>query len=271
MSRWKHVPLQELVQDAGIPLKQQGRDPEGDPAYVGVHTNKHDSKSGTSLAVWDSLGMVYCRSCKFKGDVADLLVDVGKIGDRIIYDRQDAIIYLTERYGPPPHEWQKPIPSPDFHGPSFPLSVLPEPLRSFAQEDAGALQVPLDLTGALSISIASAAASVRASVEVKAGWWEPVNTYFVPVLDSGEGKSPALRDAAEPLEQIEEELVKAAQEEIEMLQIERTIVEAELQSKKRELTKAKEDQKNELKDQVPRPRPGTQRLPYSSSPASDVR
>ena len=104
MTRWRHVPIVEVVQATGVPLKAR---PSDGSVYVGAHPYSHGSKSSACLFVWRDKGNWFCSSCKERGDVVDWLVGAGKINETVIESRDDAIAYLTEEYGESPHECKR--------------------------------------------------------------------------------------------------------------------------------------------------------------------
>ena len=161
VTRWGHVPIVELIKATGIPLKQQGHDPDGNAAYVGGHTTQHSSESGASLVVWPGRGFWLCRKCNSKGNAGDWLLDAGKIGDVFIESRKDAVAYLTETYGPSPEDWQEPEPFTRAHGPEFPSTSLPMGMRPYVEEVAEAYQVPVDLPANLALASSSAGSRER--------------------------------------------------------------------------------------------------------------
>ena len=91
-----------------------------------------------------------------------------------------------------------------------PVGVLPPRLERFIDEHTEALQVPRDLIISLELGVISAVAAPRARIRVKRGWEEPLNVYFVPMLDSGELKTVALNAVVKPLEELEREAVEAS-------------------------------------------------------------
>jgi|GEM_PF-313679 len=202
MNRWSHISILEIIRDTGVTLKRKGE------TYVGPHPFRHDSSSGTCLVVWPTEGNWHCTSCKEKGNLVDWLVSAGEISGTETETRAQAIDYLISRYGDSPFEWAPPMPFPDNNGPSFPYDVLPDSMQKFAVEQAEALQVPIDLMGVLSLGVISSIASPRATVKVAKGWYEPLNLYLVPVLSSGEGKTPALNVATRPLEELQAKLLE---------------------------------------------------------------
>ena len=60
-TNWAHVPLVELFQAHGVPLKRRDNG-----TYVGPHAHQHASNSGECLVVWPADGNFYCSSCRAK-------------------------------------------------------------------------------------------------------------------------------------------------------------------------------------------------------------
>ena len=93
--------------------------------------------------------------------------------------------------------------------PTFPVHVLPEPLRSWVAATAEATQTPPDLAGLLSLAVCGGACARR--VEVHAGtWFEPICLYVAVLLEPGNRKSSVFSSAIHPLQAIEREMIAAA-------------------------------------------------------------
>ena len=247
MTRWTHTSLKDLIEETGVLLK-----PSGEGQFVGPHPHRHASQSGKCLVIFEVEGRWWCSSCKAKGDAVDWLVDVGQVGDVQFPTRRDAIAYLTEKYGPPPGQWQQPVPFPKFVGPGFPVQALPSAIRGFVEELTVALQVPPDLPAGLALAAVSGAVTGRAQVAVKAGWLEPLNLYLVIAMDSGEKKTPAMEAAVAPLEAMERELAEKAKPLIVEAQVEREIDQALLTKFKKEATNTKtsRDERKKLSERA---------------------
>ena len=89
-SRWRHVPLVELFEQAGntVVARSGGRFESG-------HEPLHRSKSGRCVLIDPSPGRWWCRSCRQGGDAIALVVALRSW----TYGR--AACWLTSRYGPP--------------------------------------------------------------------------------------------------------------------------------------------------------------------------
>ncbi len=101
--------------------------------------------------------------------------------------------------GAAPQEWDEPIPFDDFELPVFPEHVLPQWLGDWCEEEAQAIQVPVDLPALLGLAVVSLCASKKLVVEVKPGWREHLALYVAVAMASGEGKSPPFMHATAPL------------------------------------------------------------------------
>lgn len=107
-------------------------------------------------------------------------------------------------------EWDDPmeIDRPDL--PSFPVHVLPEPLRAWVTATAEATQTPKDLAGLLALAICAGAVARRVEIEAGRGYVEPLNLYIAVLLDPANRKSSVFRSATAPLRSIEAELIETA-------------------------------------------------------------
>jgi len=98
--------------------------------------------------------------------------------------------------------------------PLFPLSALPLTLRSWAEAVAESLQVPVDLPAIFGLAACSAALAGKIKVKFTEGWAEPINVYLCVIALSGEGKTPVVSSALQPLYDHEKELTRQAQHRI---------------------------------------------------------
>ncbi len=204
MTPWPHVPIIEVIRATKELLQEKSNG-----TYEGGHQYSHGSKSGECLVVWPEQGRWYCNSCKDRGGVVDWLVGTGTIDDTAIESRDDAVEYLTKKYGAPLYEWQEPVPFPDMVGPPAPVGVLPAQLERFIDEQTEALQVPRDLMMTLGLGACSAVASPRAGIRVKL-------------------KTPTFNIASKPLEELEREAVEASKTEIAQAEAEHDLLEMQL-------------------------------------------
>jgi hypothetical protein len=82
---------------------------------------------------------------------------------------------------------------------AFPTSALPAPLKAWVEAEAIATQTPADLPAVVALATVSACVAKKVEVEVRSGWREPLNTYWLVALEPGNRKSAVFRDAVEPL------------------------------------------------------------------------
>lgn len=82
---------------------------------------------------------------------------------------------------------------------TFPTSALPLALRAWVEAEATATQTPVDLAAVVALATLSACVAKKVEVEVRSGWREPLNTYWLVALEPGNRKSAVFRDAVEPL------------------------------------------------------------------------
>lgn len=110
----------------------------------------------------------------------------------------------------------------------FPCNALPEPLRAWVVAEAVATQTPADLPAVVSLATLSACLAKKVEVEIRRGWREPLNTYWLIALEPCNRKSAVFRDAVEPLHRHERalaELLRApAQAALTRLEVKRRIL-----------------------------------------------
>ncbi len=82
---------------------------------------------------------------------------------------------------------------------TFPTATLPEALRAWVEAEAVATQTPRDLPAVVALATISACVAKKVEVEVRSGWREPLNTYWLVALEPGNRKSAVFRDAVDPL------------------------------------------------------------------------
>ncbi|MFJ9340212.1 DUF3987 domain-containing protein [Streptomyces sp. NPDC101733] len=127
--------------------------------------------------------------------------------------------------GPNPHSgisgtqilnggWDEPVSLAAAPVPPFPVASLGS-LGEFVTAAAESLQVPVDLVAFAALATISTATGGRRRIQVKSDWQESTALYLAALADSSEKKTPALNAAANPLREIEEELMEAARPDVE--------------------------------------------------------
>ena len=100
--------------------------------------------------------------------------------------------------------------------PEFPLAALPPVLADMASEIAGCVQVPLDMTGMLTLGVVSSINARRCRVQVghpSKRHVETLNLYIVIEAEAGEGKGPTFTPLVAPLRDIESMIGKQQEAE----------------------------------------------------------
>jgi len=122
-----------------------------------------------------------------------------------------ASVYMTapgangHRPDPPPdtptgdEDTQQDAPSPEVSTCAFPLHVLPMRMRTFIATVADAVGCPVDLVAVPALVAAGSAIGNAVELEVKPGWHERACLWALSIARSGDGKSPAHREAMRPL------------------------------------------------------------------------
>ena len=100
-SRWSHVPLATLFEQAGNQLSER---PNG--SIETGHEPCHSSRSGRCVTIEPGLGLWWCRGCRQGGDALTLLQQLHG------WTRSQATQYLTRQFGAPQRRGQQPEPKP---------------------------------------------------------------------------------------------------------------------------------------------------------------
>jgi hypothetical protein len=97
-------------------------------------------------------------------------------------------------------DWQPPIPLDETSAVEpFPVDVLPDAVRAFVEDVAGAKNCPADFVAVPLLVLAGAALGTRRAIEIKHGWWERPLLYAAIIGSPGSAKTPALGAAARPV------------------------------------------------------------------------
>jgi Protein of unknown function (DUF3987) len=87
----------------------------------------------------------------------------------------------------------------------FPVDAFPAPVSQFITEVAEALPCPPDFIGVAFLALAGAAIGTSREIVIKSSWREGPRIYAAIVADPGSRKSPALRLAAQPIYDFQDE------------------------------------------------------------------
>lgn len=146
-----------------------------------------------------------------------------------------------------PPEWADIQPFEEEAGlPEFPTEALPEILGRWVEAQTEALQVPRALPGMLSLVVVASAIAKKTRIHGMSGWVEPANLYVSPILEPGNRKSAAFREAAAPLLEAEKNLIETKAPEVARESAERRLAEKRLASLEKKLAdKPSDDLKQE--------------------------
>jgi hypothetical protein len=148
-------------------------------------------------------------------------------------------------------EWLPPIPFNERTVPPFPLEVLPEYLRDFAEALATATQTPADMAAMLALAVTGGGLARKFRVEIRPGWTQPANLYVFVALGSGNRKSAVIDVILVPLKEVEQIEVLAANESRAIAQADKELLEKRIRAmtsleakKPRKKTEGEEDSKD---------------------------
>lgn len=116
-----------------------------------------------------------------------------------------------------------PVPLDRFDLPKFPLDVLPKWMREEVVACAEAIQVPVEIPAALAVVAVSTAIAGKIDVD-GINYRKPTNIYLCVVAASGVGKSPVAARMLGPLQELEGELLEAAQERLADARTEQKVI-----------------------------------------------
>src|SRR4051794_17874680 len=85
----------------------------------------------------------------------------------------------------------------------FPLSALPETTREFVQSCSESLSAPPEFVAIPALVVAAASIGNARIISLKQDWREPASLFAAVVALSGTMKSPALRMATKPFQDLE--------------------------------------------------------------------
>ena len=126
-------------------------------------------------------------------------------------------------------QWNRPLSLSDHRGTArFPTHALGEVLREWVEAEAAATQTPPDLAAVVVLATISACVAKKFEVEIRPGWREPLNTYWLVALEPGNRKSAVFRDAVRPLHDHERELSEALRDQVQAAAVAREIKQREL-------------------------------------------
>lgn len=91
----------------------------------------------------------------------------------------------------------------------FPIRVLPESLRHFVEEGAASMRIDPTFFALPVLAVTASAIGTTRRIRIKQDWHEPAVLWSATVAPSGRIKSPPLRAATEPLQELDDEVYEA--------------------------------------------------------------
>jgi Protein of unknown function (DUF3987) len=126
-------------------------------------------------------------------------------------------------------EWNRPLRLNEHQGAvPFPVQALGASVRDWVEAEASATQTPSDLAAVVALATLSACVSKKFEVEVRPGWREPLNTYWLVALEPGNRKSTVFRDAVRPIHDFEQHLAEKLRDRVQAASVAREIKQREL-------------------------------------------
>ena len=176
-----------------------------------------DNTDFTATADGDPMGYTRFRAWATLEHGADLSTAAHEALER----RDGPPVDLESLIGPPAatgptqdDPWDTPEPLAGQIQPTpFPTHIFPQWIADQINLAATEMQCPPDLPAMLAITGLSIAAAGKARVHVAATWYEPLNTYLVTGLKPGENKSPNVKLMLGPLDEWEQHLQQATEDE----------------------------------------------------------
>ena len=150
-------------------------------------------------------------------------------------------IGLCEIDGPSgDNSWGELLPLDDPSVPEFPVEALPDWARDFVGDVSIAMGNPPDLAAMSVLGIMNAAVSKKAEVQINESHREPLALYLCCISQPGDGKSPTLKMAAEPLRKWERDEQERLSPTVSAKQAEFDALQEELSYLKKKVARAKE-------------------------------
>lgn len=145
-------------------------------------------------------------------------------------------------------EWEAPVLLNDFSLPE--MEPLPGILGEFSEAVTAATETPLELATGMAIVTAAAACQGKIIVQVKKGYFEPVNIYVNTVLNSGERKTAVHTEMTRPLTTWEAQQRFEMEPIVKEAESKRKNQESRLKSLRARYGKAKRDELDEIEDDI---------------------
>jgi Protein of unknown function (DUF3987)/Bifunctional DNA primase/polymerase, N-terminal/Primase C terminal 1 (PriCT-1) len=116
--------------------------------------------------------------------------------------------------------WERPVPF-AARGtlPPFPVETLLDWAAAWATAIAAEKGATVDLSGNLILDVVAGAIARNVQVSPRPGWYEPTNLYTIVALAPGQRKSPVFKAALRPVRTLEQQLIRAWEEQEKLVTI----------------------------------------------------
>ena len=130
-----------------------------------------------------------------------------------------------ESNGGAPPKWEDPIPFGRYTMEQFPVDALPDEISEYVSAVAESTQTPIDMAGAVALSILSVCLQGKYCIQGKADWIEPLNTYSLVIAMPSERKSAVQHLMLKPLNVFETQYNQRNAAHVESSRMQKRILE----------------------------------------------
>jgi hypothetical protein len=135
-------------------------------------------------------------------------------------------------------EWDVPIPLRPWVLPAIQAEWIPGAVGKMAVAVSKATETPLEMAAATGTGVASCAVTGKVEVEVETGYIEPVNSYWMAVMGSGNRKTAVLNEMTRPVTDYEASERRRLEPEIKRIQSQRKTIEERVAFLRKKAAKA---------------------------------
>ena len=139
-------------------------------------------------------------------------------------------------------EWIEPIPFGRYTVASFPIDAFPDDIADYVAAVAESTQTPVDMAGAVALSMLSVCLQGKYCIRGKSDWTEPLNTYSLIVAPPSERKSAVQHMMLKPINNYETEYNLQHAAAVETSKMQRRILERKQKAIEDQVSKGKAEQ-----------------------------
>ena len=140
-----------------------------------------------------------------------------------------------------PIKWEDPIPFGRYTVAQFPIDALPKDIGDYAKAVALSTQTPVDMAGTVALSILSVCLQGKFSIQGKADWVEPLNTYALVIAMPSERKSAVQHMMLKPVNAYEQQYNQRNAAKVEGSKMRKRILEKRQKAVEDQVAKGKAD------------------------------